>query len=52
MSYKDMTFCRSWKECKNGNDCHRAITEDIIEKSSGTNLPLSIAEKFDCFEQK
>jgi hypothetical protein len=52
MCYKDMTFCSKWKECIEGEDCHRALTKDIIEKASGTNLQLSVTDSFNCFLPK
>lgn len=31
--YKDMTFCDFWKDCKNGETCNRALTDDVREKA-------------------
>lgn len=29
--YKDMTFCNYYKDCRMGNKCHRACTEEVLE---------------------
>lgn len=29
MCYLDMTFCPFWSECKHGDDCYRALTEEV-----------------------
>ena len=50
--YKDMTFCHSWNSCKKGDDCPRAITDDVLVKAEEVGLPLCIAEEFDCYEEK
>jgi hypothetical protein len=56
MTYKDMTFCKAWKECKKGNKCERAYTEKLIVDATiwwgGPNAPIAVTDKFDCFELK
>ena len=51
ITYRDMTFCNSWDECVWGSECHRSITDDVIDGAKEIRLPLSIAEKFECFKE-
>lgn len=60
--YKDMTFCTFWKLCKDGEGCHRALTDEIKENSwNWWNQRRAIPEvppicvfstKPDCFKQE
>jgi len=56
--YKDMTFCKYYKECGIGHDCHRALTEEVREGADkwwgkGKDAaPICIfSEKPNCFEE-
>ena len=57
MCYRDMTFCKFFTECKEGEGCPRALTMDVIsgaEKWFGGKV-ASICEyvnKPDCFEKR
>jgi hypothetical protein len=31
--YRDMTFCPFWENCKNAEDCHRPLTEEVENKA-------------------
>ena len=33
MAYKDMTFCTFWEECKDGNNCNRALTPKVRKEA-------------------
>ena len=53
--YRDMTFCSYWKECKDGINCFRALTSQVIYNAGKwwgkENPPISLfAEKPDCFK--
>ena len=55
ISYKDMTFCEFFEDCKDGEGCFRALTDTVrenAEKWFGTkNPPISkYIEKPDCFK--
>ncbi len=57
MTYKDVTFCQAWKECKKGEGCSLAFTEQVIIDADrvfggkGKGL-VAITEKRECFECK
>lgn len=38
LCYKDKTFCPYWEECKKGNNCHRAYTDEVKKNASETEL--------------
>ena len=41
--YKDMTFCSNVGECKNGETCHRNLTEEEEERAYALDLAIAIA---------
>jgi hypothetical protein len=54
--YRDMTFCKFYEDCKNGKECNRALTPDILdgaEKWFGKkNAPIcQFVNKPNCFKQ-
>jgi len=59
--YRDTTFCTFWKDCKDGNDCTRALTEEVKEQAArwwkDWNLPeigppiCQFAAKPDCWTE-
>ena len=55
-SYRDMTFCSFWKECKDGEACWRALTDKIVkeaEEAEKEGLPVcQFVYKPDCFVEK
>lgn len=57
MCYKDKTFCTYYRECKEGVECSRALTEEVQEDADkwwgGENVPVCIfADKPFCFLEK
>lgn len=52
-SYRDITFCSFWKECKDGEACWRALTEKIVKEAEKEGLPVcQFVYKPDCFVEK
>lgn len=54
--YKDMTFCKFYKECKE-KKCHRALTKEVIEAAhkwwGNEHAPICMfIDKPDCFEEE
>jgi len=49
-----MTFCGFYKECKDGEECHRALTEEVEYAAKRTGLWISqFADKpAECFAEK
>lgn len=53
MTYKDMTFCKFYKECKNGDSCRRALTDEVVRKADELELMISrFVNKPKCFGVK
>ena len=60
MCYKDKTFCNYWKNCKDGKDCERALTNKIMEdaekwwgKEPNNPPPINIFGDYpECFKGK
>lgn len=58
--YMDMTFCPFWKECAKGEQCERAITDEVRKAAKkwwhGDDYPMALysqapacyAEKEEC----
>ena len=40
LCYKDQWFCSHYVECKNGKECDRALTMDVIEEASKFGMPI------------
>ena len=38
--YKDITFCRFYKECAKGHDCRKALTEEVRQGAIDWGLPI------------
>lgn len=52
MEYKDKTFCSFYITCKDGIECHRALTKDIISKAVENNYWVSqFLEKPECYKE-
>lgn len=55
--YRDRTFCPFWRECANGADCDRALTDEVragaMAAWGGRGLPIAqwLVEP-ECFEGK
>lgn len=53
ISYKDMTFCPFSKDCTDGKECHRAITESVKAGAEKSGLPLAqFAAKPPCYKEE
>lgn len=55
--YRDMTFCDYHKDCKDGKDCHAALTEKVYQEAKQwfgkDGAPICrFTEHPDCFEAK
>lgn len=51
MSYKDKTFCSFYKECEDGLECDRALTDDIKKRAFQGGCYISnFIEHPSCFE--
>ena len=53
MTYMDMTFCPFWKDCVDGEKCHRALTEKVLARRDAwiKDGPIcQYAEKPSCHE--
>lgn len=49
---KDMTFCSFYTSCKDGDNCFRALTDEILEDARNSSLPVSnFMEKPNCFKE-
>ncbi len=54
ISYRDITFCSFYKECKNGEKCERALTEEVLKKArewwGDKHAPIArFTNKPDCY---
>lgn len=53
MCYRDMTFCDYYKQCKEGNTCHRAMTYKVKEGAIKAGLNIAaFTEIPECFENE
>lgn len=53
LCYKDKTFCKFFKTCKNENMCKRKATDDIFEKTKKVGFPVCyFLDKPKCFKFK
>jgi hypothetical protein len=53
MKDRDMMFCGYWKECKDGEGCYIALTEQVVaEAKKWMKDPptCTFAQKPDCFK--
>ena len=52
-SYRDMTFCPFWKDCKSAYMCHRPLTAEVSLKAKEAGMPISMyAAKPECWSLK
>ncbi len=54
LCYRDMTFCTYYEECKDGKDCFRALTPEVIKAAEAwmKKPPIAMfAEKPECFKE-
>ena len=52
LCYKDMTFCKFHVLCKNGSECPRALTKEVLDSAENRGLPISqFAEFPKCYEE-
>ena len=53
ISYRDMTFCPFYKDCKSADMCSRPLTPKIRDDAKKFGLPLSMyASKPECWSLK
>jgi hypothetical protein len=53
ITYKDMTFCPFWEECRDGPECPRALTKDIYQRAEAIGLPVSrFVTEPECFREE
>lgn len=52
MCYRDMTFCRYYNTCVEGDNCERAMTQEVIDDADRHNMLISeFAEKPECYSE-
>ena len=52
MCYKDMTFCRWWRDCAKGCDCRRRLTDEVLIAAAAAGLPVAqFSERPGCHEE-
>ena len=50
LCYKDRTYCRFYKVCRDGKDCSQALKPEIEKAASMTHYRIcQFATKPDCF---
>lgn len=50
--YRDMTFCGFWEDCRNGEDCERALTEIVRKGAEFSRLPIAqFVDKPECYNK-
>jgi hypothetical protein len=42
ITYRDMTFCSYWDKCQRGNDCPRALTNNVAEEASKAEMNVCV----------
>ena len=52
MTYRDITFCCDWRECKHGRDCRYAMTQKVWRDSYKAGEVLSMVKRRECFEKR
>ena len=51
--YKDMTFCPYWKTCAKADDCHRPLTQEVVDGAKSIGLPIAqFAEVPQCWKKR
>ena len=51
--YKDMTFCPYWKNCARANECHRPLTQEVVDGAKSIGLPIAqFAEVPECWKKR
>ena len=56
MTFRDITFCKVYKGCKDGDTCHRALTDKVKEDAKKwwgkEGAPMSVfVDKPNCYKQ-
>ena len=41
ISYRDMTFCTFYEDCKHAESCHRPLTPEVQARADLANLPIA-----------
>ena len=53
LCYRDMCFCPYYKDCKDGQDCFRALIPDVRRNAESRDLPVDqFMGKPKCFKEK
>lgn len=55
--FRDMTFCPFWQDCDKAANCHRPLTDHVVERAKvwwgSDDAPIArFSEKPDCHVQK
>jgi hypothetical protein len=49
--YKDMLFCQHWQGCREGDNCEKALTKEIINEAEESLQPVCVYSTYpDCFK--
>ena len=50
--YRDMTYYPYYTDCAQGDSCHRALTQEVMDAAEKMELPIcQFAERPKCFEK-
>lgn len=53
ISYRDMTFCSFHEECDKGDNCFRALNEEVVDNAKNAGLLIcQFMDKPECFTTK
>lgn len=51
--YRDMTFCKFYRDCKLKNKCGRALTERVERQAEKNGLPVcQFCDKPECWKEE
>ena len=52
-SYRDRVFCPFWEECKVGEGCDRALTDEVRRGAERVSIPIArYKDRPECFQEK
>ena len=53
LCYRDRTFCKFYTTCSMGEDCSRALTEQVAKDAAAFGLPISnFGSEPDCHNEE
>lgn len=53
LSYRDMTFCPFYKQCRMDANCYMALTEDVEAGARKADMLIcQFTDKPECFKEK